>query len=69
MSFLSKIQAHYAIKADAGSNCVVCGKPVPSQELQEVAKEFKPYPAHTDCFDSFDNADDFIKFAKHKLKK
>ena len=43
--------------------CVVCSDPVSFEEYQSFSQEFKPYPAHAECFDTFVNADEFLKFA------
>ena len=61
-SFLKKVTASETEK------CLVCNKPIKESELKKVAKEFKPFPAHKECFDSFDTAEDFLKFAKKKKK-
>jgi len=43
--------------------CIVCGGEVCPEELNELAPEYKDTPVHGDCFDSFENADDFIQYA------
>ena len=44
--------------------CIVCNDPISLNELSNVAEEFKPFPAHEDCFDSFTDADEFLNYAK-----
>lgn len=33
-----------------------------------MAAEFAAYPAHEECFDQFDSADEFLLFAKQKVE-
>ena len=40
--------------------CVVCNDTVELREYQSLASEFKPYPVHAECFDTFVNADEFF---------
>ena len=47
--------------------CVVCKNIVNSDEYNSLATEFKPYPVHFDCFNTFVNADEFLEFAKNKV--
>ena len=58
------------MKADNQRNneilCIVCNDPVSSRELNNVTEEFKPFPAHEDCFDSFTDADEFLSYAKNE---
>lgn len=49
--------------------CLVCEESIEKEELKGVASEFKPYPAHSECFDSFINADEFLEFAKNKSRE
>ena len=48
--------------------CIVCGDKLTGDEERRLAPEFKPYPVHGECFDTFENADDFIEYAKEKTK-
>lgn len=43
--------------------CIVCEEPI-LQDETNVSAEFKAYPAHEECFNGFDSADDFLKFAR-----
>ncbi|MDE0118435.1 MAG: hypothetical protein OXM55_00305 [Bdellovibrionales bacterium] len=43
--------------------CIVCKNIVESEEYSLLAPEFKPYPVHAECFDTFTNADEFLQFA------
>lgn len=46
--------------------CIVCHESITSEEYSQWAEEFKPYPAHAECFDTFANTDEFLEFAsKH----
>ena len=47
--------------------CIVCKNIVNSDEYNSLAPEFKSYPVHFDCFDTFTNADEFLEFAKNKV--
>ena len=49
-------------------DCVVCRTPVPVKELKELAEDFKDYPVHAECFDTYENADLFL-LAGHNAKK
>lgn len=40
--------------------CKVCGDQLTSQEFDKLSDEFKHYPAHVECFDSFESVDEFI---------
>ena len=44
--------------------CVVCSDGVPKEEYDKMDKEFQAYPAHKECFDEFDNADEFLTYCK-----
>jgi len=46
-----------------GMKCLVCHEEITPEELPQMSAEFKLYPAHQDCFDSFDSADEFLAFA------
>jgi len=46
--------------------CIVCNETVSLEEYQSLAQEFKSYSVHVDCFDTFVNADEFLKFASHQ---
>lgn len=48
--------------------CVVCDDVVEIEEYEQLASEFKPYPVHGECFDTFVNADEFLEFASHQAK-
>ena len=43
--------------------CIVCKNTVEPKEYSLLAPEFKPYPVHSECFDIFVNADEFLQFA------
>lgn len=43
--------------------CVVCELKVSKKEVNEMSEEFQKHPAHKDCFDEFDSAEDFLEFA------
>ena len=43
--------------------CIVCGDIVSEADFALMSEEFKAYPAHSDCFDSFSSADAFLAFA------
>ena len=47
------------------NKCVVCYSEVSKKELDKLADEFKQYPAHSECFDTFETADEFLKYAKN----
>lgn len=49
--------------------CLVCHEEITPEEISQMSAEFKLYPAHQDCFDSFDSADEFLAFAKSELSK
>ncbi len=44
--------------------CIVCNEYLDPKEITDLALEFQSFPAHEECFDEFDNADAFLKFAK-----
>ena len=48
--------------------CVLCNEIVELKEYQQLADEFKPYPVHGECFDTFVNADEFLEFASNQAK-
>ena len=48
--------------------CIVCNDTVEPEEYKLLASEFKPYPVHEECFDTFINADEFLKFASNQTK-
>ena len=48
--------------------CIVCKNLINQDEYSSLAPEFKLYPVHFDCFDTFVNADEFLKFAENKVK-
>jgi len=48
--------------------CVICGENLEQEDLANVSSEFKEYPCHNECFDSFENADAFLKHCKHSLR-
>ena len=43
-------------------NCCVCGSPVDQDENNQTAQEFRP--VHGECFDSFENADEYMKYKR-----
>ena len=47
--------------------CVVCNDVVELKEYKQLASEFKPYPVHGKCFDTFVNADEFLEFASSRV--
>ena len=49
--------------------CVVCNDVVELKEYKQLASEFKPYPVHGECFDTFVNADEFLEFASSQAKE
>lgn len=44
--------------------CLVCQENLDEADLVQLVDEFKKFPAHPECFDSFENADEFLTFAK-----
>lgn len=46
--------------------CIVCHEKVTNEEYNELAPEFKPYPVHGECFDTFTDADEFLEFASEQ---
>jgi hypothetical protein len=49
--------------------CVVCNEEINNEDYSLISEEFKPYPAHKECFDGFETADDFLIFAKLTVEK
>lgn len=48
--------------------CIVCELQINPEELAELAHEFEPYPVHRECFDEFENADEFLAYVKSVSK-
>jgi len=44
--------------------CIVCDHNLSKDEISALSPECKAYPAHDECFDEFENADEFMKYAK-----
>lgn len=47
--------------------CIVCDDILTDSEFALISDEFKAYPAHADCFDTFESADEFLAFAQNKV--
>ena len=47
--------------------CIVCNELIDKDEFDNISMEFKEFPAHGECFDTFDDAECFLEFAKNKL--
>ena len=45
-------------------SCIVCNENLSSAEYKDLHKDFKGHPVHGECFDNFDNAREFLKYAK-----
>lgn len=45
--------------------CIVCGLVVSDQEIESL--ELQKYPVHEECFNIFENADEFLDFAEGRL--
>ena len=44
--------------------CIVCSEQLNPEEFLKLAEEFKPFPAHKECFDEFEDAETFLAYAK-----
>ena len=64
-----KLKKLLIVKKGKWVSCVVCDELVDQDEYEKFGAEFKDYPAHGDCFDSFDDADEFLKFARRQKKR
>ena len=44
--------------------CIVCNEKLEPDEYNELAGEFKDFPAHGECFDEFEDAEVFLDYAR-----
>jgi hypothetical protein len=49
-----------------GPKCIYCTEELTKPEYLDHAEEFRPYPSHDDCFDTFENAEEFLRWAYKK---
>jgi len=50
-------------------NCIVCNHSIDNEEIKLLSNEFKHYPAHKECFDTYETAENFLEHAIELLNK